>query len=339
MRVLITGITGFVGSHLAEYLFERGDVEVFGTYRWRSNLDNLYTLGDHLNLVEPHAVTIEAVQSRVDTEKINLIEADVIDASSMTRVVQAVRPDRIFHLAAQSFVPTSWTAPHETIYVNAIGQVNLLEAVRRAEIDPLIQVAGSSEEYGLVHEDETPIKETNPLRPLSPYAVSKVAQDKLAIQYFHSYGMRCIVTRAFNHSGPRQSRLFLSADYASQIAEIEKGKREPRLMVGDLTSRRDLTDVRDVVEAYWLVLERGQPGEVYNIGRGEAYTARFILEKLLSLSTAEVEVVPHPAKMRPSDVKLLVADASKFQAVTDWRPRLPLAKTLEDVLEYWRARA
>lgn len=338
MKVLITGITGFVGSHLAEFLLERGGAEVYGTYRWRSNLDNLYTLDNHLNLVEPHAVTIEAVRSRIKPEKINLIEADLIDGTSMMRVVQAVQPDRIFHLAAQSFVPTSWTAPHETIYVNTIGQVNLLEAVRHARLDPLIQIAGSSEEYGLVHEHETPITEDNPLRPLSPYAVSKVAQDKLAIQYFYSYGMRCIVTRGFNHTGPRQSRLFVSADYASQIAEIEKGKREPRLIVGDLTSRRDLTDVRDMVEAYWLVLERGTPGEVYNVGRGEAYTVQHVLDSLLSFSPAKVEVVPHEAKMRPSDVKLLLADASKFYAATDWRPRIPLQKTLEDVLNYWRAK-
>lgn len=345
MRVLITGITGMAGSHLAEYLLCQ-KFEVFGTYRWRSRMDNLedLTARGQLNLIGDNgpianvASLSRLVDERMHPEQVNLIEADLTDAVSMRRVVGAVRPDRIFHLAAQSFVPTSWNAPADTLETNVIGQVKLLEAVRDAGIDPLIHVAGSSEEYGLVRPEEAPIKESNPLRPLSPYAVSKVAQEMLAIQYFYSYGLRCIVTRAFNHEGPRRGHVFVTSSMARQIASIEKGLQPPILKVGDTTIRRDWTDVRDMVRAYHLVLEKGRPGEVYNIGRGTSMTVQEMLDTILSLSEVPIKVEQDPTRFRPSDVRLLEADCTKFKSETGWEPEIPFRKTLQDLLDYWRKR-
>ncbi|MBV9359046.1 MAG: GDP-mannose 4,6-dehydratase, partial [Chloroflexi bacterium] len=273
MRVLITGITGMAGSFLAEYVAEHHpQVEVFGTFRWRSKLDNLQTLRNSgkLNVLdEGQRITDEAgLRHFVRPGHVTVIDCELQDPSAVRHVIRAVRPDRIFHLAAQSFVPTSWHAPAATLQNNVVSQVNLLEAVRETRLDPVIHIAGSSEEYGLVHPDEAPIKETNPLRPLSPYAVSKVTQEMLAIQYHRSYKLKTIVTRGFNHTGPRRGQVFATSSFAKQIAEIEAGLRPPVIEVGDLDSRRDWTDTRDTVRAYWLATEHGTPGEVYNVGRG-----------------------------------------------------------------------
>lgn len=318
MRVLITGITGFVGSHLAEYALSREGVEVFGTVRWRSRMDNI----EHI------------------LDKIHLFDCDLRDASAVRKTLQEVRPDYIFHLAAQSYVPTSWKAPAETLTTNIISQVNILEAMRELGLEETrIHVAGSSEEYGLVREEETPITEENPLRPLSPYAVSKVAQDMLAYQYHRSYGIHAVRTRAFNHTGPRRGHVFVTSDFTRQVALIEKGKKEPVIEVGNLEARRDFSDVRDIVRAYWLSLEKGEPGEVYNIGSGKAVTIRELLDLILSMTEAEIEVRQDPTRMRPSDVMLLVADYSKFHRATGWKPEIPFEKTVRDLLDYWRERA
>jgi GDP-4-dehydro-6-deoxy-D-mannose reductase len=254
-------------------------------------------------------------------------------------VIDAVRPDRIFHLAAQSFVPVSWHEPAQTLQTNVGCQVNLFEAIRAAGLDPIVHIAGSSEQYGLVHEDEVPIRESNPLRPLSPYAVSKVTQEMLAHQYFRSYGLRSVVTRAFNHTGPRRGHVLVTSSFARQIAEIEAGLKEPVLEVGDLSSRRDWTDVRDMVRGYWLALDGGcSPGETYNIGSGKAMAVQEMLNILLEASSADIEVRADSARFRPSDVKLLWGDASKFQAATGWAPEIPFTKTMADLLDYWRAR-
>lgn len=316
MRALITGLTGFVGSHLAEHLLALGDVEVFGTHRWRSRMDNI----EHLS------------------GRVRLVECDVRDASAVRRVLREVRPDRIFHLAAQSYVPTSWLTPGETLTGNVMGQLNVFEAMRELDLPARIHIAGSSEEYGLVLPDEVPIREENPLRPLSPYGVSKVAQDLLAYQYWQSYRLHVVRTRGFNHTGPRRGEVFVTSNFARQIAEIEKGRRPPVVMVGNLDAVRDFTDVRDMVRAYWLALEHGAPGEVYNICTGRGYTTRQVLDTLLDLAHVKVEVREDPARMRPSDVMLLVGDASKFQAATGWTPTIPFDVTLKDLLEYWRQR-
>ena len=314
-RVLITGITGFAGSHLADYvLAEHPGVEVFGTYRWRSRRENIEHLG----------------------RRIQLLESDLGDVTALRATLERARPDAIFHLAAQSFVPTSWSAPAETFHVNVGGQINLFEAIRSLRLDPVVQLACSSEEYGLVHKDETPIREENPLRPLSPYAVSKVAQDYLGYQYFKSYGLRAVRTRGFNHEGPRRGEVFVMSNFARQIAAIEAGEQEPVMRVGNLDAVRDFTDVRDMVRAYWLAAEKGEPGEVYNIASGRGITIREMLDRLLAMSRVEVKVETDPARLRPSDVEVLLGDASKFHAATGWEPRIPLEQTLADTLDYWR---
>jgi GDP-4-dehydro-6-deoxy-D-mannose reductase len=343
VRVLITGITGMAGSFLAEYLVRhQPDVEVFGTFRWRSKLDNLQDLraSGQLNVLdEGQRITDEASLRRfVRPGQATVIDCELQDPSAVRHVVRAVQPDRIFHLAAQSFVPTSWHAPATTLQNNIISQVNLFEALREARLDPVIHVAGSSEEYGLVYPDEAPIKETNPLRPLSPYAVSKVTQEMLAIQYHRSFGLKTIVTRGFNHTGPRRGQVFVTSSMAKQIAQIEAGLQDPVLMVGDMSSRRDWTDTRDMARAYWLATEHCQPGEVYNTGRGSCMSVRDMLDTLLSHSRAEITIEQDPSRMRPSDVTLLWANVDKFKAVTGWEATIPFEKTMADLLEYWRDR-
>lgn len=317
MRALITGITGFAGSHLADYILDNHpEVEVFGTIRWRSRRENIQHIED----------------------RIKLFEADLKDGISLKKCLDEIRPDRIFHLAAQSFVPTSWRCPAETFAINAVGQINLFEAVLSLKLSPRIHVAGSSEEYGLVRPDELPMKETSPLRPLSPYAVSKVAQDLLAWQYFRSYGLRTVRTRGFNHTGPRRGEVFICSNFAKQIAEIEKGKRDPVIQVGNLEAKRDFSDVRDIVRAYWLCLEKGEDGEVYNIGSGNVYSMKEVLDMLLSMSRVNVKVEVDPSRLRPSDVPVLFSDSSKFRKLTGWKPAIPFQDSLRDLLDYWRER-
>lgn len=315
MRALITGITGFAGSHLAEYLLaEHPDVEVFGIYRWRSRMENI----EHLR------------------SKVTLLECDLRDYTSVHAALAASRPDYVFHLAAQSFVPSSWTAPNETLTTNVSGQTNLFEAIRALGLDPVVQIACSSEQYGLVLPDEVPIRETNPLRPLSPYAVSKVAQDYLGYQYFMSYGLKAIRTRGFNHTGPRRGHVFVTSNFCSQVAAIELGMQEPVIRVGNLDAVRDFTDVRDMVRAYWLAVTKGKPGEVYNIATGEGIVIRDLLNKIVDLAKVEVKIETDPARLRPSDVEILIGDSSKFRADTGWEPRIPFDQTVRDLLDHWR---
>ena len=317
MRILITGITGFAGSHLAEYILsQHGGVEVFGTVRWRSRMDNIQPILD----------------------KIHLFEADLKDMVSLKKCLSESQPDRIFHLAAQSFVPTSWICPSETFAINALGEINLFEAALSLKINPRIHIAGSSEEYGMVNPDEVPMTEENPLRPLSPYAVSKVAQDLLAYQYFKSYGMDTVRTRGFNHTGPRRGEVFICSNFARQIAEIEKGIKPPVIHVGNLEAQRDFTDVRDMVRAYWLALEKGVSGDVYNIGSGKALTMKSILDMLLAQTEAPVEIEIDPKRLRPSDVPILLSDSGKFRRMTGWEPAVPFEQTLKDLLGFWRER-
>ena len=316
MRVLVTGITGFVGSHFAEFALDKG-AQVFGSYRWRSKTENI----DHLR------------------QKITLVECDLRDLSSVQELVAKSQPDFIIHLAAQSYVHSSWHSPAETFNTNTISQVNLLEAIRtHGNAAPRFLVIGSSEEYGLVHPDELPIKETNPLRPLSPYAVSKVTQDLMGYQYFKSYALPIVRTRAFNHEGPRRGDVFVTSNFARQIAEIEAGGREPTMMVGNLKAVRDYTDVRDIVRGYWLLLEQGSPGEIYNLCSGRGWAIQEILDFLLGESTnKKIAVREDPARLRPSDVPVLVGDSGKINAL-GWRPAIPFEQTLRDLLAYWRGR-
>ena len=318
LRVLITGITGFVGSHLAEYAFERG-VEVWGSCRWRSKTENI----DHMR------------------EQLHLVECDLRDLSSVQHLLEQAAPDYIVHLAAQSFVASSWHAPAETLYTNSVSQVNLLEAIRQGKENAARFLAiGSSEEYGLVYEDELPIKETNPLRPLSPYAVSKVTQDLMGYQYHQSYRMPVVRTRAFNHEGPRRGDVFVTSNFARQIAEIEAGLRPPVIHVGNLEARRDYSDVRDIVRGYWRLLEAGTPGEVYNLCSGRQWAIRDVLEFLLNRSRVrDIKVEVDPNRLRPSDVPLLLGDPSKIKRAVGWEATTPFEQTLDDLLDYWRGRS
>lgn len=315
MNILITGITGFTGSHLAEYMIKQPDVKVFGTIRGR------HRQLEFINHIK---------------NKLALLECDLTDTNSVTQTIEDSQPDMIFHLAAQSFVPTSWRAPQETFNSNVIGTLNLLEVVRKSKFEPKILITGSSEEYGLVHPDEVPIKETNQLRPLSPYAVSKVAQDLLGYQYHQNYGMKIVRTRSFNLIGPRSGAKIVSADFARQVVEIEKGIKDPIIYVGNLTAERDFVDVRDVVRAYNLALQKCKHGEVYNICSEKTIKIKYILDTFLKLSKKKIELKEDPTRMRPSDVQLLYGDCSKFKKETGWKPEYDIDTSLRDVLNYWR---
>jgi GDP-4-dehydro-6-deoxy-D-mannose reductase len=219
-----------------------------------------------------------------------------------------------------------------------MGELNIFESIRKLGLKTKIQIAGSSEEYGLVYKNEVPIKETNPLRPLSPYAVSKVGQDLLGYQYHQSYGMFIVRTRGFNHTGPRRGENFVSSNFAKQIALIEKGKQKPVIQVGNLNAIRDFTDVRDMIRGYWLALQKGKTGEVYNIATGKGITIEKVLQILLSFTDKKISVKKDPCRLRPSDVQILIGDSSKFKKQTGWKPQIPLEKTLSDLLDYWRER-
>ncbi len=315
MRALITGLSGFVGSHLAEFLLKQ-DIEVYGIIRWRSNRENIRHIENSMTL----------------------FEGDMRDLSSVKQIIEDTKPERIYHLAAQSFVPTSWTAPQETITSNIVGQLNILEAVRDLDLPIRMLVVGSSEEYGLVHENEVPITEDNPLRPLSPYGVSKVGQDLLGFQYFHSYGMHIIRTRAFNHTGPRRGEVFVTSNFCRQAVLIEKKLQEPKISVGNLEAKRDFTDVRDVVKAYHLALEKGEPGEVYNICSGRSWLIKELLDKIVEIAGIKIEITSDESRMRPSDVKILQGSHAKFTKKTGWQPEIPMEQTIKDLLDYWRER-
>lgn len=314
MKVMITGITGFAGSYLAEYLVDKPDVEVYGLKRWNSPLTDIQDLRD----------------------RVTLINFDLGDPFSIRRAVEEVRPDRIFHLAAQSYVPMSFRAPQDTIRANALGTVALLEAVRDSGLDPVIHICTSSEVYGQVPVEELPITETTPFRPQSPYGVSKVAEDLLAYQYHQSYGLRTLRTRSFTHTGPRSKEVFVVPAFAKQIALAEAGLIEPVVYVGNQDSTRTFLDIRDMVEAYWLMTEKCPPGEVYNIAGEHTCTIGEMLETLLTLTDVRPKVEVDPRLLRPSDVTRQVTDTTKFREATGWRPRIPFERTLLDILDYWR---
>ncbi|MCR4431948.1 MAG: GDP-mannose 4,6-dehydratase [Tepidanaerobacteraceae bacterium] len=307
MKALITGINGFVGEYLAVYLQSR-NIEVCGTY-FKENIQNT---------------------------GFQIFKMDVTQKSQVLEVLSYVKPDCIFHLAAQSSAAVSWKEPQMTMEVNVGGTINILESLREMKMNPRILLVGSSEEYGFVRPDELPVNETQPFRPANPYAVSKVAQDMLGEIYSKAYGMDIVRARPFNHIGPRQNPTFAAPDFARRIALIEKGKLEPVMSVGNLEVERDFTDVRDVVKAYYDLLQKGEKGQVYNIGSGKSYKIRYILDVLLSLSEVDVQIKQDPARMRPSDVPVLRCDNTRLVKLTSWHPTYTIEETLKDVLNYWR---
>ena len=313
MRALITGVTGFAGSHLADLLNTIEGMTVFGLKRRRSDLSNL--------------------QSPCIT-----IDCEITDALSVENAIREANPDLVFHLAGQSFVPLSWSAPSFTFEVNLMGSINLFEAVRKIKPDVPIQVAGSSEEYGLVTEKECLITEEQPLRPLSPYGVSKAAMDLLAQQYVRSYGMKIIITRAFNHTGPRRGEVFATSNFAKQVAMIKLGQAPPVIFVGNLEARRDFTDVRDMVEAYYQAIRFCKPGTPYNICSSTAHPIKTVLEILIDIAHIHPTIEQSPDRMRPSDVPLLLGSYRKFHEATDWDPTIDFEQTMKDLFNYWMER-
>ncbi len=314
MNVLVTGLTGMVGSHFAEWLLTQPGVTVFGFKRWRS----------------------DPASYRHLVGKITIIEGDIEDRTSVERALKLSQPDKIFHLAAQSYPTESWDAPIATFAANVTGTINLLEAVRHSSLRPAIHIAGSSAEYGFIRPEDCPIQESMPLRPLSPYGVSKVAQELLGYQYFANFGLRTFVTRSFNHIGPRQGERTAVNTFCKQVAEIEAGLRPPIVYVGNLTPRRDFSDVEDVCRALWLLTERGTPGEVYNLCSGQAPVIGDVLTLVLAKSAVPVEVREDPARLRPSDEPILLGDNSKLRADTGWKPEVPLETSIDRILNYWR---
>lgn len=313
--VLITGITGMVGSHLADYILsQHQEAEVHGLVRWRSPLDNI----------------------KHNIEKLTLHQGDLRDLNSLIEVITKAKPEWIFHLAAQSYVTASFYAASDTITTNTLGTLNLLDAVRLSGLNPKIHICSSSEVYGQVSQSELPIKETNPLRPASPYAVSKVGEDLIAAQYALSWGLNIVRTRMFTHTGPRRGAVFAESSFAKQIAEIECGLKNTPVFVGNLESVRTFADVRDAVRAYWLLLEKCPAGEVYNIGGERTMTVGEMLELLKAMACCPIKHQVLEALLRPSDVTLQIPDTSKFREATGWAPEIPLEKTLLDLLNYHR---
>lgn len=270
--------------------------------------------------------------------QIHLHYAELRDLNSLIVLLNKVKPEKIFHLAAQSFVTTSFDAPADTLHTNVIGTTNLLDAVRVTGIDPTIHICSSSEVYGQVTAEELPIKENNPFRPASPYAVSKTGEDMISLQYFLSYGIKTIRTRMFTHTGPRRGDGFAESAFAKQIAEIEAGIKTDSVKVGNLDSVRTFADVRDAVKAYWLLLEKCTPGEVYNIGGDRTMTIGDMLEMMKGMATCPINHEVDPGLLRPSDVTLQIPDISKFQNATGWKPEISVEQTFQDLLDYQRNR-
>lgn len=311
VRALVTGAGGFVGGHLIAHLLGNTDWQVY-------------------------CATRAVPRNVMDSARVRWLACDLRDARQTGELVARVAPGFAFHLAAQSNVQQAFKDPEGTFVTNVVGQLNLLNALRSSSPHARILVACSSEQYGLARPEDIPIDEDTPFRPNNPYAVSKIAQDALAVQHFLSWGQQTIRVRAFNHIGPGQTDSFVASAFARQVARIEAGLQEPVLYVGNLEAERDFTDVRDMVKAYLLAISRGEPGEVYNIGSGKTRTIQSLLDALLASSKVPVEVRQDPARMRPSDIPVLLCDASRFQQRTAWAPAIPFEQTIQDILDYWR---
>jgi len=324
-KTLITGISGMVGSHLADYLLEHTDWDVYGMCRWRSPLDNVKHLLDRVNR----------------RDRVFFVYGDLRDYISIQNVVEQAKPDYVFHLAAQSYPMTSFTSPLDTYDTNIEGTARLLEALRRFPgIDPMIHVCSSSEVYGRVSKEKLPIGEECAFHPASPYAISKVGTDLVGRFHAEAYGQKVMTTRMFTHTGPRRGDVFAESTFAKQIAMAEKNLIPPVIKVGNLESLRTWSDVRDAVRAYhMLVTIKPVPGEYYNIGGAHFCTVGDMLRHLLSLSTRkDIKVEADPGRLRPIDADLQIPDTSKFTKHTGWTPEIPFEKTMRDLLDYWRQR-
>ncbi len=310
-HALIIGAAGFVGGYLADHLTNE--------CKW--------------------SVCVTKMPSeRLDIQNVKVCDLDILDKDGISALLDREKPDVIFHLAAQSSVALSWKNPQLTADVNIKGTLNVLDAVRDSKMQPRIVLIGSGEEYGIVRPEEIPVKETTATRPANIYAVTKDTQNALGRLYAKAYGMQIISTRSFNHIGPNQTPVFVVADFCKQVAEIEKGLREPVMYVGNLSAKRDFTDVRDVVRAYSLLAKMGESGETYNVGQGKSYVIRDILDMILSFSDKQIKVETDAARLRPVDVPEIRADISKLVSATGWQPEIALESTISQTLDYWRGR-
>lgn len=323
-RALITGVTGMVGSHMVDFLLESTDWDIAGQCRWRSPLDNIR---QHINRINAK-------------DRLQLLYADLRDTISMDNLIAAAKPDFIFHLAAQSYPQTSFTAPLDTYDTNIQGTARLLEAVRKQGLSPVVHVCASSEVFGRVSAEKLPINEECTFHPASPYAISKVGTDLIGRYYAEAYGMTVMTTRMFTHTGPRRGDVFAESTFAKQIAMIEHGLLPPVVKTGNLESMRTWADVRDAVRAYYmLVTINPTPGAYYNIGGSFSCSVKDMLDHLLSLSTRkDIKVASDPERHRPIDADLQVPDTTKFRKHTGWEPAIPFEKTMQDLLDYWRGR-
>lgn len=307
---LVIGAAGFVGSYLIEEMYTCG-MEVCATKL-------------------PHE-QLEQIHAKV-------YDLDILDKEAIVTLLLEIRPDYIFHLAAQSSVGLSWKNPGLTVDVNIKGSINVMDAVRELYYKPRVLLVGSGEEYGHIKTGETPIKEDNLLRPGNIYAATKACQNMIGSIYAQAYDMQLMMVRSFNHIGPGQAPMFVVSDFCKQVAEIEKGLREPVMHVGNLAAKRDFTDVRDVVKAYVKLVQRGVPGETYNMGSGHAVEIRKILDMIISMSEKEIRVEIDPNKIRPVDVPIIEADITKLHELTGWKPQIALEQTIRETLDYWRRR-
>lgn len=311
-KALITGIAGFAGSHLANHLIAK-NIKVYGFYHPRHSTENLKDI----------------------ESKIQLSACDVLERKLVQQELKSINPDFVFHLAAFASPPQSFIEPEETLKNNILGQLNILQALADAKSDARILTVGSADEYGNIDPQYLPADENTPLAPTSPYAVSKVAQDMLGLQFYLHHKMNVVRVRPFNHIGPRQSPAFVVSAFASQIAALEK-QGGGTILVGNLETYRDFTDVRDMVKAYLLALEKGEFGEVYNLGSGKAVKINDVLEKLLSFTKAKIQIKEDKSRLRPVDIKTIRCNYSKFKKQTGWEPTIPLSITLSDTIEYER---
>ena len=323
-RALITGFTGMVGSHLADWLLAETQWDVVGFLRWNDDLGNVDHLLPRIN----------------EHDRVSLCYGDLNDHASLARTVELVRPDYVFHLAAQSYPQTSFVAPLETLQTNILGTAALLDAIHRSGQSPVIHVCASSEVFGRVGKQHLPIGEDVPFHPASPYAISKVGTDLIGRFYAEAYGLCVMTTRMFTHTGPRRGDVFAESSFAKQIALIEEGRIEPVLRVGNLESMRTWSDVRDAVRAYHLLVTKDPtPGAYFNIGGSYSCSVGDMLRHLLSLSARDdIRVVTDSERLRPIDADLQIPDTRKFEAHTGWQPRIPFEQTMRDLLEYWRDR-
>ncbi len=324
-RAFITGITGMVGSHLADYLLDNTDWEIIGLCRWRSPLDNL----SHL---------ISAINKK---QRVHLIYGDLRDSDSIDNAVKLANPDYVFHLAAQSYPQTSFTAPLDTYETNIQGTSRILEALRKYNKEAVIHICASSEVFGRVPKEKLPIDEDCTFHPASPYAISKVGTDLIGRYYAEAYQMTVMTTRMFTHTGPRRGDVFAESTFAKQIAMIERDLISPVVKVGNLQSLRTFADVRDAVHAYYLLVTHNPvPGEYYNIGGSYTCTVGELLNYLISLSSAKdkIKIETDPERLRPIDADLQIPDTRKFSKHTGWKPLITFEQTMQDLLDYWRER-